>query len=163
MNKLNKLQASQIAGISQKTLERKINGDTPDSVHFKELTGFGREANGRIYFDEQKFRQYYAGYTSDNIDIDGSLEVENLDTSKNENVTAIVKTENKQVTKTQKPRQARQGNFEDLEKAFILPHKLFFTLDEAKILTSLPKSYLRQYSEKICGRILIRREKLDLI
>lgn len=54
--KINKQQAAQIAGISQKTLERKINAQTPDAEHFRELTGFHRAANGRIEFDEQKFR-----------------------------------------------------------------------------------------------------------
>lgn len=144
-NRITKAQAAKIAGMHEKTLERHTN-----KIEFQEATGYLKNSlNGRVSFDETMFRQHLAGAT-------GTEQINNtLEPAK-----AIVKAS--KTLPAAKNGQARRDLLADeLFNAFLIPHKLYLTLDEAKSLTHFPKSELRKHSELKHGRRVIRRSKLE--
>lgn len=147
-NRITKAQAAKIAGMHEKTLERHT-----DKIEFQEATGYLKNSlNGRVSFDETMFRQHLAGAT-------GSEQI-NTDADRPEPAKAIVKAS--KTLPAAKNGQARRDLLADeLFNAFLIPHKLYLTLDEAKTLTHFPKSELRKHSELKHGRRVIRRSKLE--
>lgn len=77
-------------------------------------------------------------------------------------VTAIVKAPVQAVAMVQAPaRSEKQGI--DAQNVLLIPHKIYLTLDEAKLLTGFPKSELRKISELKFGRRVIKKSKLEKI
>lgn len=167
MTQISKSKAAQIAGMHEKTLERHIKN--PD---FQAATGYVKNAmNGRVAFDEQKFRSYLAGA---GVDVSEQTGASN-DTSENIIDAEILNAENKLVRVSGNTDNAEQAIavvqlIDHLAKHFtanadtsLIPHKLYLTLDEAKALTGFPKTALAKYSELKHGRRVIKRSKLEKI
>lgn len=147
-----------------KTIERYLGPDNPDLMTidqsiFRETTGYHKNPmNGRVSFDEH-FARIYAANATGNDDLRGS-EPAVIDA---EIVTGreLVKTDQ---TAGIERREAIPGNLSaEIAAAFILPHKLYYSLDDAKALTGFPKSQLRTISELKFGRRVISRKKLEKI
>lgn len=155
MKTIDKKQAAAIAGMSPKTLERYLR-----DPEFQLVTGaIKNKISGRVSFDESKFRAYFADVTG-NDDLRTGDDPGTVDGEFMEIMDRSLERlgYNVQPEPVAGPDPARI-----IADAFLLPHKIYLTLDEAKALTGFPKTALKRLSVLKHGRRVIARSKLDKI
>jgi hypothetical protein len=164
MTKISKAKAAQIAGMHEKTLERHLKDEA-----FQKATGYEKnKLNGRVSFDEQKFRRHLAEMGADISEQTGAEPTEaetDIDAEIVNVETALVRG-NESRSITRHARNSDLGAYElsaAIAAAFVLPHKIYVTLDEARDLTGFPKTQLFKFSELKFGRRVIKRSKLEKI
>jgi hypothetical protein len=157
MNRIDKKKFMEIVGISSATLTRRLQNEW-----FIKATGARRErgkTNDVWTFDEQKARQYNAGNAS---------ETETAVEEQSQEPQGLI-VAGRQTTEIGAPLEPFVGiesiiQNNQIAGAMILLNKRILTIDEAHLLTSLPKAFLiREVSEIIGGRRMIRKSKLDEI
>ena len=150
MTQITKQEAARIAGLHEKTLERHIK-----DFDFRAATGYHKNPlSKKVTFDEQKLRTHVAGITGERIEAIPEAEPK----------AAIVKADRPgKIEARPVYSQARTILADAAFHAFLVPHKIYLPLDEAKALTGFPKSELQAFSELKYGRRVIKRSKLEKI
>lgn len=153
MNRIDKKKLQEITGLSSATVTRRLQHEW-----FIKATGakMGRgKTNDKWTFDETKVRRYAAG--------------ENEPEPEEEIHEGIVEHSDPTVQSTALirapavPQEFLQPQ-NNMAGAYVLLNKRFLTVEEAHVVSGLPKTYLKkQVAEKIGGRVLVRRSKLDEI
>ncbi len=156
--RIGKKEIAQLLGIHEKTVERYIgDGSTPESLDFREKTGYHKnELNGRISFDD-RFARIYAANVTGNDDLRA---VEHVIDAEPEQVQAIEKAA---PVAAMIPAPAMPASNKEFTAAFLLPHKILLTPREAAQLTGLSQKTIREHSEKIAGKWKITRSYLQAV
>jgi hypothetical protein len=157
---ISKDEAAAIAGLHPKTLEQYIKKDPS----FCEATGYHKNAmNGRVFFDDQKFRSFIAEMTGDSAIAEAVTITEAVKTPtaiaprpKKETITRTPKATGPTVHDATGPILA-----DAIGKAFLLPHKILLTPAEAAQISGLSQKAIRAESAKVNGKWKISREYLD--
>ena len=168
MTRIDKKQAAQILGVHYKTIEDYVKQDRENILT---QTGLFKAPNGRISFEENAFRVW--ARQNFGIESAGEIEPDAIDAEvMPEAPEAPEAPEQTALERIELPVTDRDFFLEvmkakiftkDLAGNFLIPHKLFLTLKEASLLTGLTQAHLKQYSELIGGRRLIRKKRLEKI
>lgn len=150
--------AAELLGVHVKTLEKYVKD--PD---FAGATGYHRNPlNGRATFDENFFRIYAANVT-------GNGDLRAADRAEPGVIDAEVVTgsELEPVQHKAAIERVSTNSGSDLSAAiaaaFILPHKLLYTLKEAQTLTGLSRETLRPFCMKVAGKWKILPGRLSIV
>lgn len=154
-SRITKAEFAVMLGVHEKTLESYIKKED-----FRVATGYDKgKLNGRITFDRQFATLYAAQITGDT----------SLRTAQDDVIDAEIVTgeELATVAPAALVRSEPVQSFGGIELAaaisgaFILPHKILLTLDEARDLSGLPKTIIKARASKVARRWLISRTELE--
>lgn len=175
--RIGKEELIKIFNISDSTYARRLkDGKWVKSIGGKLVKG---KTNKKWTFDEEKARKVRLKEMVESGEIAEPEETEEVHEGlihlPNENLQEIPEAEevvNEQSIPAGIPLQISDGSqltsFGDsfinrLERALVLPHQKFYTVDEAHVIYRFTKKYLKTLTETIGGRLLIRKSKLDKI
>lgn len=151
--RITKQEFAALLGTHPKTVERYIGPDrldlqTPEHRDFRAATGYNKNSmNGRVTFDDH-FARIFAANATGNSDLRSSepLIIEATDSYGHE----LVKID--QAAAIERTG-ADPGNIsEAIAAAFLLPHKLLYSIREAQTLTGLSREQLRPFCVKIARK-----------
>lgn len=157
MTRLKHSDAAKLPGAPhEKTLKRYAESDPT----FREAVDYRKNpVNGRIDYDDRKFRIWLANLTGDDSVLSGIAEPDAIDAEFTE-PQAMVRAEGP--GSLQGPQSSRTaGRGDDLLTAFLLPHRLILTLKDAALISGLSRAVLKPYCRFISGRWQITRAELE--
>lgn len=157
MTRLKHSDAAKLPGAPhEKTLKRYAEVDPT----FREAVDYRKNpVNGRIDYNERKFRIWLANLTGDDAVLSGIAEPDAIDAEFTEPL-AMVRTE--APGSLQRPQTAGTGGpGGDPLAAFLLPHRFILTLKDAARLSGLSRAVLKPYCRFISGRWQIARPDLE--